>query len=310
GPTFGAMGLRVGEEILKKNFFNMETGSLPLTPEIWTAFDASLLSSSSPLHDWGFMLKGRKEKNGVRKSDNHEQIQKILRERGVEWKNEKNPPIPLQTKVGSGAKGVFESLSIAITGSLLYLPLLQKKIGDGDKFSLIHSAARVLLRPIVLICEERIQSRTFLPPVRDRGQVQRNGAGQWKGILLYGQGRGDSINILPVVRFGGYSERNKSSSFYFVAFLPFQDDAGRLVWMAANKLPQPHVGFGDISFQGNVGVEWRAHTTPLLWILDRYLAGLPSLKEAPRCGEKLHAKEEEGNDTTANEEEERALEMD
>ncbi|CAG0904715.1 unnamed protein product, partial [Darwinula stevensoni] len=174
-----------------------------------------------------------------------------------------------------------------------------KKIGDGDKFSLIHSAARVLRRPIVLICEERIQSRTFLPPVRDHEQVQRNEAGQWKGILLYGQGQGDSINILPVVRFG--------------------DDAGRRVWMAAIKLPQPHVGFGDerkttlargISFQGNVGVEWRAHTAPLLWILDRYLAGLPSLKPAPRCGEKLHAKEEEGNDTTANEEEERALEMD
>ncbi|CAG0902820.1 unnamed protein product [Darwinula stevensoni] len=56
-------------------------------------------------------------------------------------------------------------------------------------------------------------------------------------------------------------------------------------WMPAKKLPPVYGGrqlpssLKNISFRGKVTVTWQNHTVPILWSLDRRLAGLKPLTE-------------------------------
>ncbi|CAG0893786.1 unnamed protein product [Darwinula stevensoni] len=106
---------------------------------------------------------------------------------------------------------------------------------------------------------------TFLP---QEEKVKENE--EWRGILLYASGQEDSLNIIPIVRYG--------------------DDSTTNVWMEVENLPQLYGNrMGScpippsqrrIYFEGGVRVKWREHTLPLLWALDRHLAGLPPLMPA------------------------------
>ncbi|CAG0901280.1 unnamed protein product [Darwinula stevensoni] len=59
--------------------------------------------------------------------EKNKRILEVLKEKGVEWENERNPPMALETRTGSGTTGFLESLSVSLTGSLLHLPLLKRE---------------------------------------------------------------------------------------------------------------------------------------------------------------------------------------
>ncbi|CAG0901560.1 unnamed protein product [Darwinula stevensoni] len=69
-------------------------------------------------------------------------------------------------------------------------------------------------------------------------------------------------------------------------------------WMSVENLPAVYKGDGvpsslkRISFQGEVGVHWKFHTVPLMWALDRHVAGvkpLSSSKESLDLAESNHS---------------------
>ncbi|CAG0887865.1 unnamed protein product [Darwinula stevensoni] len=62
-------------------------------------------------------------------------ILKIIKRRGVEWKDEFIPPVALDIRHNSKGSGVLEALSLALTGSYLHLPLL-KANNFNDKQSI------------------------------------------------------------------------------------------------------------------------------------------------------------------------------
>ncbi|CAG0902774.1 unnamed protein product [Darwinula stevensoni] len=143
---------------------------------------------------------------------------------GVDWEPKHRPPVAL--KIRSKGVGLLESLSVSLTGSLLHLPLLKKRIEDEDHSSLpvskgsdagsmsngelesnisdtllhqIQLAANIFKRSIVLIGDGL--SCTFRPEDEGDGEVD------YRGILLFArrnlQSRRDDspppISILPIV---------------------------------------------------------------------------------------------------------------
>ncbi|CAG0881007.1 unnamed protein product [Darwinula stevensoni] len=188
-------------------------------------------------------------------------IREILRERGVKWEDEYTPPVPLRTSKEAG--GVLDSLSLFLTGSLLHLPLLKKRLGKEDvsnPYTLLQSATDLFRRPIVLIGENH--SWTFFPRGRAEGGGDKD---ELLGILLFAWDSSQPLKIIPVV--------------------PRWVGASREAWMESDELP-PVYGEGripssfprEIHFRGKVDVLCGEHTVPLLWELDRNLAGLPPLR--------------------------------
>ncbi|CAG0896247.1 unnamed protein product [Darwinula stevensoni] len=173
-----------------------------------------------------------------------------LRQKGLEWNYQTDTPVPLET---SSRRGVLESLSLCLTGSLLHLSLLQKLLGSenqAEPFSLLNSGADLLQRPIIILGEKL--SATFLP---QGGREQMED--EWRGILLFTQ-----------------------ESHGTMIFIPIVPNVGEM-WINVEKLPPVH-GEGrvpssmrKIFFRGGLDVEWRTHTLPLLWILDRNLGRMP-----------------------------------
>ncbi|CAG0897903.1 unnamed protein product [Darwinula stevensoni] len=74
GPTWNEVGMRVGEEALKKgNFFDENTGAIidGISPATWSAINEKLSpTSSSPFTDWGYMWQAKM----FRESDNKEEV--------------------------------------------------------------------------------------------------------------------------------------------------------------------------------------------------------------------------------------------
>ncbi|CAG0889656.1 unnamed protein product [Darwinula stevensoni] len=54
-----------------------------------------------------------------------ETVIEILQQSGLEWDSRAFPPVPLETERRNGGRGLLESLSLILTGSLLHLPLLK-----------------------------------------------------------------------------------------------------------------------------------------------------------------------------------------
>ncbi|CAG0893750.1 unnamed protein product [Darwinula stevensoni] len=250
GPTWDETAKRVGKEALRCGYLNETTGAIQnIPPETWETLDHSskTLHSSSPFQDWGYVY-NCESPGSVTQADEEERkkILEILLQMRVKWEDEKLPPVPLKM---SGEGGVLESLSLSLTGSLLHLSLLQNilvKKNFEEPLTLLQSGADHFHRPIVLIGEKFF--RIFIPS--DVKQAEN----EWRGILLFAE---DFPNggILPVVRNSGH------------------------VWMKVNTLPKEWKGkmpktLERISFRGTIDVDWRAHTVPLMWVLDRCMVDL------------------------------------
>ncbi|CAG0885651.1 unnamed protein product [Darwinula stevensoni] len=178
----------------------------------------------------------------------------FLEQRGVEWEPKVGHPIALN--IQSSGIGLVESLSIALTGSLLHLPLLRnilEKEDQGDFLRLIKRSAEILSRHIVLLGEKC--SYTFLP------EGGKDGDEELRGILLFAKDGSQPIALLPIVPYRSTDR----------------------VWMDVSKVPEIY-GQGEfqtsrtrVLFHGSVKVTWKSHTATLLHSVDRELAGLSSL---------------------------------
>ncbi|CAG0886453.1 unnamed protein product [Darwinula stevensoni] len=185
-PTWDKTGERIGEEALKKEgFLDQNTGGLFCLSD--EPVDKILPSPPylDPFAAWGYAWGGNPGE--VSQIGDGKRIIEFLGLRGVKWEPMYWPPVPL--KVRSKGTGLLESLSIVLTGSLMHLPLLKKRLKDeyhssspelnvsdetgsmengGLQFStletLLHQiqlAATILRRPIVLFGNKL--SCTFLP---------------------------------------------------------------------------------------------------------------------------------------------------
>ncbi|CAG0897331.1 unnamed protein product [Darwinula stevensoni] len=250
GPTWDETAKRVGKEALGCGFLNETTGAIQnIPPETWATLDHSskTLHSSSPFQDWGYVY-NCESPGSVTQADEEERkkILEILLQMRVKWEDEKLAPVPLKM---SGEGGVLESLSLSLTGSLLHLSLLQNilaKKNFEDPLPLLQSGADHFHRPIVLIGEKLF--RIFIPSGVEQAE------NEWRGILLFAQDFRNG-SVLPVVPNSGH------------------------VWMEANTLPKVWKdkmpkSLERISFRGTIDVDWRAHTVPLMWALDRCLVDL------------------------------------
>ncbi|CAG0897876.1 unnamed protein product [Darwinula stevensoni] len=268
-PTWDEGASRIGEAAVgAANILDESTGSISISlfKETWEYLKKarpSLPASSSPFSQWGYVDNGWMGR--VPQSDDKVRILDILKERGVEGGDEGHA-LPLKIRKENGAGGVLESLSVYLTGSLLFYHLLLKVLGEEDPkkpYPLLQKASKLLQRPIVLIGENPYDSRTFFPGTfATFAGEKRKG-----GILLFGSTCNDSIGIHPVVPMDNFEDP-------------------RDIWMMKGKLPKaydeehrmiPCLSPEKIVFRGEVDVHWNAHTVPLLWALDRQAAGLAPL---------------------------------
>ncbi|CAG0893894.1 unnamed protein product [Darwinula stevensoni] len=265
GPTWNEGGRRMGEEAVKiEGILDEHKGCISsLSPDMWRFLNENdlfpLPKSRAPFATWGFVASDWKGEVPV--TDDKTEIQENLRLRGVEWENADYPPFPMETKTkDSRAGGVLESLSVYLTGSLLHLSLLRKILGNesGSIHSLLQSASDHLWRPIVLIAENLSSSRSFFPRREGKGTTNE----EWKGgVLFFARDTVQSIQTLPVV--------------------PYQKSGN--VWLTVEKLPPVHEdgwvppSLKRVSFRGEVNVFYKLHTVPIMWALDRHLAGLQPL---------------------------------
>ncbi|CAG0885307.1 unnamed protein product [Darwinula stevensoni] len=157
-PSWDDAGRRIGKEAMgRSDVLDENTGAIiSFHPEeIFNTTPWPLRNSSCPFTDWGYYWLGFDEEVPRIDEGNMEKILQILKQNGVEWDIEDYPPVPLDIqRIEDGSSGVLESLSVALTGSLLHLPLLQRKLGmenSHDPLSLMQSAANLLQRPIIIL---------------------------------------------------------------------------------------------------------------------------------------------------------------
>ncbi|CAG0886539.1 unnamed protein product [Darwinula stevensoni] len=179
-PTWNDTARSVGEEVMRKvekkmkEVGNLDLGSdgvLLLPPETLGVLNRlipdGISSSSSPFRDWGYVHR-RGSPGAVPEAPEKErdEILSELERMGLEW--DKDPPIPLETE------GVLEALSVSLTGSLLHLPHLKRrlvKVIPDFLGPLLHFGAVLLQRTIVLIRKNKRSSWRMwmfvnkLPPV-------------------------------------------------------------------------------------------------------------------------------------------------
>ncbi|CAG0882040.1 unnamed protein product [Darwinula stevensoni] len=179
-PTWNDTARSVGEVAMRKakkkrkelGILDFRSdGVLLLPPETLDVLNRlipdGISSSSSPFHDWGYVHK-RGSPGAVPEAPEKQkdEILSELKRKGLEW--DKDPPIPLETG------GVLESLSVSLTGSLLHLPHLQRRLVEEISDPLgpfLHSVAFLLQRTIVLIQKNKINSRQMWMPVDKLPQV-------------------------------------------------------------------------------------------------------------------------------------------
>ncbi|CAG0888153.1 unnamed protein product, partial [Darwinula stevensoni] len=119
-----------------------------------------------------------------------------------------------------------------------------------------------------------------------RGEgVREDVDGTWKGgILLF--------------------TSSSSRPFYILPLVPIHRSwaGAHEAWISVEKLPQVYgerripSSLRRISFRGRVDVHWYYHTAPILWVLDRNMAGLP-----PFSQEELKLRREDRDDASGNE---------
>ncbi|CAG0898304.1 unnamed protein product, partial [Darwinula stevensoni] len=260
-PTWNGTGGRIGEEAV--GLLDQHTGAIQNLSKMWEALNKTLPlpSSSSPFAEWGYAWDGNPGEAPEIGDERRREIIELLERKGVKWEPKHSPPVALDIR-GIGG-GLLESLTLTLTGSLLHLPLLKKRMEKNDERSspelnaaepmpngvqsnpsdaLLHQiqlAANIIMRPIILIGE--VLSRTFFP------QVVGDGEKDWRGILLFVQ-ENPQLTIIPIV--------------------PHRMSGD--VWMEMEELPkahgedQPHSSRKRIPFRGKVKVTWKRHTATIL----------------------------------------------
>ncbi|CAG0882330.1 unnamed protein product [Darwinula stevensoni] len=166
-PTWDDSAKRIAEEAVKRETcFDQETGKINcLSAKTWEVLNKvlPLPKDSSPFTDWGYAWNDWPGEALL--VEHPTTITDFLKMNGVQWETKKWPPVPLKTQ--SSRLGILESLSLALTGSLLHLPLLKRILGEEDPqdpLPLIQKGADILKRPIVLMGKKLSDTTSRMGP--------------------------------------------------------------------------------------------------------------------------------------------------